>query len=84
MTRTEIENKVKEIIAVQFGIQVDEVDFKANFEKDLHADSLDAVETTMMAEDHFDITITDEEAEKCLTVGSLADCVEQKLNDKSS
>jgi len=84
MTRIEIENKVKEIIAVQFGIMVDEVDLEASFVKDLHADSLDAVETTMMTEDHFDISITDEEAEKCLTVASLADCVEKKLNDKSS
>lgn len=84
MTRIEIENKVKEIIAVQFGIMVDEVDFKSSFVKDLNADSLDAVETTMIAEDHFDIIITDEEAEKCLTVGLLVDCVEQKINDKSS
>ena len=64
MTRTEIENKVKEIIAVQFGMMVDEVDFESSFVKDLNADSLDAVETTMMAEDHFDINIADEEAEK--------------------
>ena len=84
MTRTEIENKMKEIIAVQFGIRIDEVELDLNFVKDLNADSLDAVEMVMMTEDHFDIRIEDEEADRFFTVGGVVDFVEKKINDKSS
>mgnify|MGYP003394959258 CR=1 FL=1 len=52
-----VEDKVKEIIMEQLGVEEDV------------ADSLDTVELVMALEEHFDIQIPDEDAEKIVTVG---------------
>ncbi len=62
------ENKIKEIIAEKLEIALEQVTDEAKFIDDLGADSLDVVELIMTLEDEFDIEITDEEAEKIVTV----------------
>ena len=84
MDKKEIEQKVIEIIAVQFGIKLDTIKMDTKFITDLGADSLDTVEIVMMTEDMFDITMPDEDAEKLMTVGSVVDYVEKNLEDESS
>ena len=64
-----VEERVKEIICEQLGVEEDEVTPTAKFIEDLGADSLDTVELVMSLEEHFDVQIPDEEAEKILTVG---------------
>jgi acyl carrier protein len=64
-----VEERVKEIICEQLGVEEDEVTPKAKFIEDLGADSLDTVELVMAFEEEFDLEIPDEDAEKIVTVG---------------
>ncbi|MCB0322317.1 MAG: acyl carrier protein [Bdellovibrionales bacterium] len=61
--------KVKSIIVEQLGVPAEEVTESASFIEDLGADSLDIVELVMALEEEYDIEISDEDAEKILTVG---------------
>jgi acyl carrier protein len=63
-----MDERVKEIIANQLGVEKTEVVPDAAFVDDLGADSLDLVELIMAMEEEFDIEIADEEAEKLKTV----------------
>lgn len=73
-----INEKVKEIIIDQLGVDANEITEEASFIDDLGADSLDTVELIMAFEEEFDIEIPDEEAEKILTVQNVMDYVESK------
>ncbi|PWU25055.1 MAG: acyl carrier protein [Candidatus Rokuibacteriota bacterium] len=63
-----VEERVKEIICEQLGVEEDEVTPNAKFIEDLGADSLDTVELVMAFEEEFDLEIPDEDAEKIVTV----------------
>ncbi|MCX6827412.1 MAG: acyl carrier protein [candidate division Zixibacteria bacterium] len=65
----EIEQKVKEIIVEQLGVDATQVTESAKFVEDLSADSLDTVELVMALEEEFKIEIPDEDAEKITSVG---------------
>jgi acyl carrier protein len=67
--------KVQKIISEQMGIDEDEVTLESNIVDDLDADSLDVIELLMMLEEEFDIEITDEEAEKLVTVGDVVEYI---------
>lgn len=79
MSRIEIESKTKEIIALHFGMELDEITIDTNFVTDLNADSLDAVEVIMSVEDRFDISIPDEDANNLTTIKSVVDYVEKNF-----
>jgi len=63
-----VEEKVKQIIVEQLGVDESEVTATASFVDDLGADSLDTVELVMAFEEGFGIEIPDEDAEKIQTV----------------
>jgi acyl carrier protein len=63
-----VEEKVKNIIVEQLGVDADEVKAEASFVDDLGADSLDVVELVMALEEEFGLEISDEDAEKLRTV----------------
>ena len=73
-----LEDKVKEIIVEQLGVNAEQVTTEAAFIEDLGADSLDTVELVMAFEEEFDAEIPDEDAEKLTTVGGVV----QYLKDK--
>lgn len=64
-----VEEKVKEIIVNELGVEAEKVTEDASFVEDLGADSLDIVELVMAFEESFDLEIPDEDAEKLQTVG---------------
>ena len=68
MTATNVEMKVKSIIAEQLGVGEDEIKPESSFIDDLGADSLDIVELVMAMEEEFDVEIPDEQAESIKTV----------------
>lgn len=70
-----IEERVKEIVVEQLGVEAEEVTEEASFINDLGADSLDTVELVMALEEEFDQEIPDEEAEKLDTVGKAIDYI---------
>ncbi|HVA66976.1 MAG TPA: acyl carrier protein [Elusimicrobiota bacterium] len=74
-TSTSIEDRVKQIIVEQLGVDASEVTPQAHFVNDLGADSLDTVELVMALEEEFDTEIPDEQAEKIQTVGQAIDYI---------
>src|SRR5215467_2108823 len=72
---TAVEEKVKQIIVEQLGVDEGEVTPNASFVDDLGADSLDTVELVMAFEEAFDLEIPDEDAEKIRTVKDAIDYI---------
>ena len=68
-----IEQKVKKIVAEQLGVNEAEVKNESSFQEDLGADSLDIVELVMALEEAFGTEIPDEEAENITTVQQAID-----------
>ncbi|MGM0501971.1 MAG: acyl carrier protein [Bacillota bacterium] len=71
----DVAEKVKEIIAEELALDMEEVTEDATFD-DLGADSLDIVEVVMAFEDEFDVAIPDEDAEDIATVQDAIDYIE--------
>jgi acyl carrier protein len=72
----DVSAKVKSIIVEQLGVEEDEVKGNAKFIDDLGADSLDTVELVMALEEEFSIEISDDDAEKIMTVQDAVTYVE--------
>jgi len=76
------EERVKQIIVEQLGVDDAEVTPAASFVDDLGADSLDTVELVMAFEEAFEIEIPDEDAEKIRTVQDAVSYIEQHAKAK--
>jgi acyl carrier protein len=76
-----IEQRVKEIIVEQLGVEEDEVSPEASFIDDLGADSLDTVELVMAFEEEFNIEIPDEDAEGISTVQDAIDYIKANVKE---
>ena len=61
--------RVRDIIVDQLGVDPADVTMEANFRDDLEADSLDLVELIMAFEEEFGGEISDEQAQKIVSVG---------------
>ena len=78
MAEKPIEEKVKDIIVEQLGVNPEQVTPQASFIEDLGADSLDIVELVMAFEEEFGVEVPDEDAEKLQTVGDVIKYIEDK------
>jgi len=78
-----VEQRVKEIVVEQLGVDPEQVSAEAAFVEDLGADSLDTVELVMALEEEFDLEIPDEDAEKIVTVGDAVEYIEKHISEKS-
>ena len=74
-----VEEKVKDIIVEELGVEREKLTSEASFMEDLGADSLDIVELVMAFEKEFDIDIPDEDAEKLRTVGDAMNYLHEKI-----
>ena len=75
MDNTDVEQRIRKIVAEQLGVNESDVKNESSFVNDLGADSLDTVELVMALEEEFDCEIPDEEAEKIDTVQEAIDYV---------
>lgn len=73
-----VETKVREIVAEQLGLGVDDVSLDASFSGDLGADLLDFTEIVMAIEEEFEVDIDDAEAESMRTVKDAVDFLSRK------
>lgn len=74
-----IENKVKEIIAHELGVDASTITLDSRIKEDLGSDSLTMVEIVISIEDAFKFEIPDEEAENIVTVGDAVEAIKAKL-----
>ena len=77
-----VDDKVKQIIVEQLGVDEGEVTSNASFVDDLGADSLDTVELVMAFEEAFNIEIPDEDAEKITRVKEAIEYIESHAKTK--
>ena len=71
-----MKERILEIIAGQFNLDVDELDENMNFQDDLNDDSIELVELVMTIEEEFDTEVSEEDLEKLKTIGDVIDYVE--------
>ena len=74
-----INQVVREIIAEQLGVDENDLEPDSSFVEDLGADSLDIVELIMALEEEFEMEISDQDAEKILTVKDALDYVRKRI-----
>ena len=79
---SDIEARVKKIIAEQLGVPESDVSNEKAFVADLGADSLDTVELVMALEDEFGIEIPDEDAEKITRVKEAVEYIDSHAKGK--
>ena len=70
-----VDRRVIDLIVEQLGVSEEEVTMEASFIDDLGADSLDLVELIMAMEEEFSLEISDEDAEKILTVQDVVNYI---------
>lgn len=74
--------KIKEIVAVQFNVEEDDLDMDTSFKDTLNADSLDLVELVMALEDEFDLEVEDEGVEAIKTIGDAVEYITNALEEE--
>ena len=74
----DFEKRVRELIAEQLGVTIEQVITDANLVSDLGADSLDVVELVMALEDELGVEVPDEDAQKLVTVGAVLAYLKEK------
>jgi acyl carrier protein len=82
MGMASVEERVKQIIVEQLGVDEAEVTPTASFVDDLGADSLDQVELVMAFEEAFGIEVPDEDAEKMTTVKDAIEYIDKHSKGK--
>ncbi|WP_185878397.1 acyl carrier protein [Blattabacterium cuenoti] len=80
---SDITSRVKALIVEKLNVEESEIIPTSSFTNDLGADSLDIVELIMEFEKEFNISISDEKAEKITTVGEAIQAIENLLNNKN-
>ena len=80
MSQDAIESRVKEIVADQLGLSVEEVQTGSLFTGDLGADDLDFLEIIMAFEEEFEVDIDDSVAERFVSIQDVIDFVSQRAN----
>ena len=73
-------DKLREIIAEVLNVDADEITMDTTFVDDLGADSLDVFQIIMGIDEEFDIEISNEDAEKIVSVGDAVEQIKNAIN----
>ncbi len=73
-----MKDRILEIIAEQFHVNVEDLEEDTNFVDDLNVDSIELLELVMAIEDEFDIELEDDVLENITTVGDVLDFIDEK------
>jgi len=76
-----LEQRVKDLVISQLGVEASKVNNDSSFIDDLGADSLDTVELVMAFEEEFDLEISDEDAQKMRTVQDVIGYLKDKVTE---
>ncbi|MFC1485866.1 acyl carrier protein [Candidatus Latescibacterota bacterium] len=76
-----LEERVKNLVVTQLGVEAAKVTTNASFIDDLGADSLDTVELVMAFEEEFDMEIPDEDAQRMRTVSDVIEYLKDKVTE---
>ncbi len=76
-----LEEKVKNLVVTQLGVDAAKVTNDSSFIDDLGADSLDTVELVMAFEEEFDLEIPDEDAQRMRTISDVIDYLKDKVSE---
>ena len=76
-----LEEKVKNLVVTQLGVDATKVTNDSSFIDDLGADSLDTVELVMAFEEEFDLEIPDEDAQRMRTISDVIDYLKDKVSE---
>jgi len=79
VSKTEIMEKIKEMLVDQLGVDEEDIEENSEFASDLGADSLDLVELIMSMEEEFDLNIPDEDVENIVRVGDAVNYVADNI-----
>ena len=79
MERQEIFEIVKELIVKEMAIDEEKITIDAEFESDLGADSLDAIELIMALEERFNIEISEEAGLELKSISDIVDYIEKNI-----
>ncbi len=81
MNSMNLEERVKNLVVTQLGVDTSKVTKEASFIDDLGADSLDTVELVMAFEEEFDLEIPDEDAQRMRTVSDIINYLKDKVSE---
>ena len=74
--------QLTDLLAEQFGVDVNTITMDTSFEEDLGADSLDLVDMSMALEEVFGVEeLTEEEISEITTVGDLVHFLQSKVDN---
>lgn len=76
-----LDERVKNLVITQLGVDAEKVNINSSFIDDLGADSLDTVELVMAFEEEFDLEISDDEAQKMQTVNDVIEYLKDKVSE---
>jgi len=79
MGSSEMEERLRKIIAEQLGVEDNIITEKASFMNDLGADSLDVAELFMSFEEEFGMAISEEDAQKIETFGDVLTYIKEHV-----
>jgi len=77
----EIMDRIVNLVAERMGVEPDQLTVDTHFVNDLQSDSLDMAELVIDLEEEFDLTISDEEAQKIETIGQAAEFIRQNQEE---
>ena len=72
---------LKTILVEELQLDADEITMESNLANDLGINSLELADLVLLCEERFDITISDDDLHKFITVGDVVEFVSSKVSE---